>query len=131
MSRYYEMIFIVHPNVPEEELPVVTDKVTSAINQSKGEVIKIEKWGKRRCAHKIKKCAKGYYFLLYFMITPDGLAGLDRALRYDEKIIRYQTVVLDKEKIDALNKEMEDKDQEVEESLPAAQETPSEEQEIS
>jgi hypothetical protein len=38
---------------------------------------------------------------------------------------------LDKEKIDALNKEMEDKDQEVEENLPAAQETPLEEQEIS
>jgi len=110
---------------------VVTDKVTAAINQNKGEVIKLDKWGKRRCAHKIKKCAKGYYFLLYFMITPDGLAGLDRALRYDEKILRYQTVVLDKEKIDALNKEMEDKDQEVEENLPAAQETPLEEQEIS
>ena len=129
--RYYEMIFIVHPNVPEEELPVVTDKVTSAINQSKGEVIKIEKWGKRRCAHKIKKCAKGYYFLLYFMTTPEGLAELDRSLRYDEKILRYQTVVLDKERIDALNKEMEDKDQEVEENIPAAQETPFEEQEIS
>ena len=130
MLRYYEMIFIVHPNVPEEELPVVTDKVTSAINQSKGEVIKIEKWGKRRCAHKIKKCSKGYYFLLYFGITPDGLAELDRALRYDEKILRCQKVVLDKAKVDALKNEIEDKDQEGEENLPAAQETPFDEQKV-
>ncbi len=120
------MIFIVHPNVPEEELSVFTDKVASAINQNKGEVIKLEKWGKRRCAHKIKKCAKGYYFLLYFMATPDGLSELDRALRYDEKILRYQTVVLKKEKIAALNKEMEAKEQEGEDNLPAV-----EEQEIS
>lgn len=132
MLRYYEMIFIVHPNVPEEELPVITDKVTAAIQQGKGEVIRIEKWGKRRCAHKIKKCAKGYYFLLYFSITPDGLTELDRSLRYDEKILRYQTVVSDKEKIDALvDKETEDKGQEEEENSPDSQEAPIEEKEIS
>lgn len=132
MLRYYEMIFIVHPNVPEEELPVITDKVTSAIHQGKGEVIRIEKWGKRRCAHKIKKCAKGYYFLLYFSIPPVGLTELDRALRYDEKILRYQTVVSDKETIDALaDKEIEDMGQEREENLSAAEDDPVEEKEIS
>ena len=108
MSRYYEMIFIVHPNVPEEELTVVTDKVASVINQHEGEVIKLDKWGKKRCAHKIKKCAKGYYFLLYFMATPAVLAELDRTLRYDEKILRYQTVILEKGKAEALRKEVED-----------------------
>ncbi len=124
MSRYYEMIFIVHPNVPEEELTVVTDKVASVINQHEGEVIKLDKWGKRRCAHKIKKCAKGYYFLLYFMATPAVLAELDRTLRYDEKILRYQTVILEKGKVDALRKEVEDQRQEGEESLSPAEETP-------
>ena len=124
MSRYYEMIFIVHPNVPEEELTVVTDKVASVINQHKGEVIKLDKWGKRRCAHKIKKCAKGYYFLLYFMATPAVLAELDRTLRYDEKILRYQTVILEKGKVDALRKEVEAQGQEGEESLSPAEETP-------
>lgn len=132
MLRYYEMIFIVHPNVAEEELPVVTDKVKGAIQQNKGEVIKLEKWGKRRCAHKIKKCAKGYYFLLVFRMAPDGLAELDRALRYDEKILRYQTVLLDKERIEALKKEMEDQAREEEqEHLPGGQESTHEEQKMS
>jgi len=99
--RYYEMIIIVHPNVPEEELSLVLDKVSDAIKQHKGEVIKIDQWGKRKCAHKINKCVKGYYFVLYFTANPALLTELEKTLRYDEKILRYQTVKIEKEKIEA------------------------------
>ena len=124
MLRYYEMIFIVHPNVPEEEVPKIADKVTSVINQSEGEVVKLEKWGKKRFAHKIKKCTKGYYFLLYFMATPAVLAELDRTIRYDEKILRHQTVIVSKEKIESLSKENKYQDQGGEEHLPPVEEIP-------
>ena len=63
MLKNYEMIFIVHPNVSEEETPTVTDKVVSIISQHEGEVIALKKWGKRKFAHKIKKCTRGYFFL--------------------------------------------------------------------
>ena len=99
--RYYEMIIIVHPNVPEEELPSVVDKIAAAIKQHKGEVIKLDQWGKRKCAHKINKCQKGYYFVLYFAANPALLTELEKTLRYDEKILRYQTVKIEKEKIEA------------------------------
>ena len=106
------MIFIVHPNVPEEETSAVTDRVITVINQHKGEVIELKKWGKRKFACKIKKCTRGYYFLLYFLATPTVLAELERTLRYDEKVLRYQTIKLDKEEIEALSRDSGDQDQE-------------------
>ncbi len=125
--RYYEMIFILHPNIPEEELSVITEKVTGVIDRNKGEVIKLDNWGKKRCAHTIKKCTKGYFFLLYFMATPTILQELDKTLRYDEKVLRYQTVIVEKDKIDALKKEQENQEQGVAEPLPAAEPAPDEE----
>lgn len=125
--RYYEMIFILHPNIPEEELSVITEKVTAVIDRNKGEVIKLDNWGKKRCAHTIKKCSKGYFFLLYFMATPAILQELDKTLRYDEKVLRYQTVIAEKDKIEALKKEKENQEQAVAEPLPAAEPAPAEE----
>ena len=125
--RYYEMIFILHPNIPEEELSVITEKVTAVIDRNKGEVIKLDNWGKKRCAHNIKKCSKGYFFLLYFMATPAILQELDKTLRYDEKVLRYQTVIAEKDKIEALKKEEEKQEQAVAEPLPAAEPAPAEE----
>jgi len=125
--RYYEMIFILHPNIPEEELSVVTDKVTAVIDRNKGEVIKLDSWGKKRCAHTIKKCNKGYFFLLYFMADPTVLQELDKTLRYNEKVLRYQTVITEKDKIEALKKEKENKEKEVAEPLPAAEPASAEE----
>jgi small subunit ribosomal protein S6 len=94
------MIVIVHPNVPEEELSLVVDKVSAVIKQNQGEVLKIDQWGKRKCAHKINKCQKGYYFVFYLTANPALLAEVEKTLRYDEKILRYQTVKIEKEKIE-------------------------------
>jgi len=102
LLRHYEMIFIVHPSVPEEETSKVTDKVTSIINQRKGEVVALKNWGKKKFSYQIRRCTKGYYFLLDFLATPAVLAELERTLRLDEKILRYQTVRSKMEDIEAL-----------------------------
>lgn len=117
--RYYEIIFILHPNIPEEELSQISDRVTTVITRNKGEVIKLENWGKKRCAHPINKCSKGYFFLLYFMGNPTVLQELDKTLRYDEKVLRYQTVITQKDKIDAIRTEAADKESAASAPVPA------------
>ena len=126
--RYYEMVFIVHPSVPDDEVSAVTDKITSAINQSKGEVIHLDNWGKRRCAHKIKKSQKGNYFLLYFIGDPGVLTELDRTLRYNEKVLRYQTVIADKKTVQAvIDKQKEKESKLVDEPVTGTEPTAAEE----
>ena len=102
MLKHYEMVLIVHPNVPEEETSTVTDRLTALITQQKGEVVRLEKWGKKKLSYKIKKCNKGYYFLLNFLATPTLLTELERVLRYDENILRFQTVKVGLEEVEAL-----------------------------
>jgi len=126
--RHYEMIFIVHPNVLEGELSSVTDKVTSVITQRKGEVIALKEWGKKRFAYKVKKNTKGYYFLLYFSGDPGVLTELDRTLRYNEKVLRYQTVVADKKTVQAvMDKQKEKESQVVDEPVTETESTAAEE----
>ena len=109
MLRHYEMIFIINSSVPEEETPKVTDKITSFIDQRKGEVVALKNWGKKKFSYQIKKHMKGYYFLLNFLATPAVLAELERTLRLDEKILRYQTVRSRMEDIEALRRESDSK----------------------
>ncbi len=67
------------------------------------------------------------FFLLHFLATPAVLAELERTLRYNENILRYQTVRAKKEEIEALRKEMEDQSQKEEGgSPPPLEETPAE-----
>jgi len=91
--RGYELILIVDPEITEDEVNTVTNKVTETITQIQGRVVKVEKWGKRKLAYKIKKSPKGHYVIIYFMASPQALKELERTLRYNEKVIRYQLIL--------------------------------------
>ena len=90
--RGYELILITDPDITEDEVSTITNKVTDTITQLQGKVVKVEKWGKRKLTYKVKKNSKGYYVIFYFMASPDSLKEIERTLRYNEKILRYQTV---------------------------------------
>jgi len=91
--RGYELILITDPDITEDEVSTITNKVTDTITQLQGKVVKVEKWGKRKLTYKVKKNSKGYYVIFYFMVSPDSLKEIERTLRYNEKILRYQTVL--------------------------------------
>ena len=53
--RFYECLFIVHPSVPEEEIDQISSVVKETIESGGGELIKTDKWGKRKLAYEVKK----------------------------------------------------------------------------
>jgi small subunit ribosomal protein S6 len=90
--RKYETIIILQPELGEDDINVVTGKVQDVIASFKGELHRMDDWGVRKLAYTIRKCARGrYYYVRY-----DGVAGmiaeLERRIRLDEKVLRYQTV---------------------------------------
>lgn len=91
--RGYEIIVIAVPEITEDEVTTITNKLTETITQLQGKVVKVEKWGKRKLSHKIKKNQKGYYVIFYFMALPQAIKEIERILRYNEKILRYQTIL--------------------------------------
>ena len=92
--RKYETIFIINPELTEEDTKAVIEKASGIIQSHRGEVLKIDEWGNRRLAYEIKKMSKGYYVLLHFAGNSDVLSELERNFQLMDAVLKYQTVRL-------------------------------------
>jgi small subunit ribosomal protein S6 len=92
--RDYELIVIISPEVPEEEVPANIDKVSEFINARGGAVTEVNRWGKRKLAYPIKHFREGNYVLTRLNMDPRKTAELEANLRISEKILRHLLVRL-------------------------------------
>lgn len=93
--RAYETIFIVHPDLVDEEAKALTERMKGVIENLDGELIKVEEWGRRKLAYKLKKLTRGSYVLIRFKGNGEILAELERNLRLADGVLKYQSVKLD------------------------------------
>jgi len=93
--RNYEIMFIVSPNAPEEDIDKINGQIEGVITAGGGKAEKIEKLGKRRLAYTVKKFREGSYVL--FTIQADGaiVREIERRLRVMDLVIKYLTVRMD------------------------------------
>lgn len=92
----YETTFILIPELSEGEHKATVDKFVKLIKDNDGTVHNIEHWGMRKLAYPIEKKTNGYYAYVEFRSFGDLVPILEKAYRYDEQVIRYLTVKLDK-----------------------------------
>jgi small subunit ribosomal protein S6 len=95
--RMYETIYIVQPDLGEEEIKTLSTKVQDVVANMNGEFKRLEDWGTRKLAYPINKNPRGRYFYLRFDGDSALIAELERRLRLDDKVIRYQSVKLDQD----------------------------------
>jgi small subunit ribosomal protein S6 len=93
--RDYELIVIISPEVPEEEVPTNIDKIVEFITSKGGSITQVDRWGKRRLAYTINHFKEGNYVLTKFKIEPATTAELETNLRISEKILRHMLIRLD------------------------------------
>lgn len=91
----YELVFIVRPNLGEEGVTALTDRVNEVIAAQSGVVQGVEMWGKRTLAYPIKKQFEGIYILNRIAMPPQGTAEVERLLRFNEDVLRYLIVRTD------------------------------------
>jgi len=100
--RIYEELFIVRPDATDEEIDPLVEQLKSVITKSKGTVDKVDKWGVRKLAYRVKKRAEGNYILVQFSATPEVVKELERRLRVSDLVLKFITVRQDlKMKMDA------------------------------
>ena len=97
MLRKYETIYIVKPDLVEEELSALTEKVQDIIARNSGDLMRQEDWGVRKLAYAIRKSPRGRYVYLRYDGVETLVAELERRLRLDDRILRYLTVKIEKE----------------------------------
>jgi small subunit ribosomal protein S6 len=97
MSRSYEVMFIVRPDVAEEDVDKLIAGFTTTVTTGGGAVKTIDKMGRRKLAYMVRKFNDGNYVLLH--IDADGavVAELERRLRVSEPVIKFITVRMDEE----------------------------------
>ena len=89
---FYENTIITKQDLAEKELKNIKDKYSDLINNSSGEVIKIEEWGLLNLANKIKNYKKGFYIHYKFKGDKSTLNEVEIKIKVDGSIIRYLTV---------------------------------------
>jgi len=93
--KRYETIFITHPEISEEDHAELEKKLRSTVATLKGDVIKLEDWGTKKLGYAIHKNSRGRYFLLEYLAAADLVRELERNLRLNDRILKFQTVKVD------------------------------------
>jgi len=93
--RYYENLFIVHPNHEQEKLAHTIEAVKQEISSLDGNVLVVEDWGKRRLAYPIEKQKYGSYVLIQYESKNNKInLELEGWMKLRPEILAYQTVAL-------------------------------------
>nr|MDQ6933135.1 30S ribosomal protein S6 [Candidatus Eremiobacteraeota bacterium] len=96
MAVDYEVTYILRPHIDETEFDVRIDGITERLKASGGEVISVEKIGKRRLAYEIDDVREGFYVIMNFKSNTEQAKELERQLRLNEDVMRALLVRLDK-----------------------------------
>ena len=86
-TEKYELMYIINPNLSEEETAAAVEKFKALVEQN-GTLEEMEEMGKRKLAYEINYISEGYYVLVKFTSGPDFPAELDRVLGITDGILR-------------------------------------------
>src|SRR3989449_1237577 len=97
MNRTYELMFIVRPDMTDEDLDKLIATLGSTLPPAGGSVKSVEKMGKRRLAYTVRKFHDGVYILMTVEGGGAVIHELERRLRVTEPVIKFLTVRIDEE----------------------------------
>lgn len=96
--RSYEVMLAINPQLEDEELDSLLNKLKKLITHAKGEITKTDKWGKRKLAYEIKDFTEAIYVVLNFDADEKIIFEFERVVKLEEKVIRYLLTLQDVEK---------------------------------
>ena len=97
MSRVYEVMFIVRPDVEDEEADKLIAGFSSTVTAGGGVVKSVEKMGRRKLAYMVRRFNDGNFVLLTIEANGPVVLELERRLRVTEPVIKFITVRMDEE----------------------------------
>jgi small subunit ribosomal protein S6 len=91
--REYEIVYIFDSVLTEEQVNEKLERYHQHITSGGGEITAVDHWGKRQLAYPIRKKSSGYYVVVQFTASAEGLPEMERALTLDESLVRYLIVL--------------------------------------
>lgn len=90
--RDYELVALISPEVDEEGVSKIVEKVTQSIDSRGGVVEEIKRWGRRKLAYPIRRFMEADYVLARFKLTPKSVKELEGEINTSGDILRYLVV---------------------------------------
>ncbi|MCF7792598.1 MAG: 30S ribosomal protein S6 [Candidatus Cloacimonetes bacterium] len=91
--KKYESMIIVSPSLSEDGSKQINETIQSFIKDNGGEVLNTDEWGKKRLAYEIQDEREGIFFVNYYTFDPAKIDDLDRLLKLNENVLRYNILV--------------------------------------
>lgn len=92
----YETVFIARQDVSAKQVEDLAKNFSKIVNDNGGETKRTESWGLRTLAYRINKNRKGHYTLFHFDAPAAAVVEMERHMRLNEDVLRFQTVVIEK-----------------------------------
>ena len=102
--KLYELTYLISPELPEEELKSLQERINSLIQKEKGVLSGVKIPIKKKLAYPIKKQREAFLTDLSFYLEPDKLGSLEKELKSEKKILRYLILARPKSKIAKVRK---------------------------
>jgi len=96
--RHYEIVFIVHPD-QSEQVPAMIERYRTMVAGHKGQIHRLEDWGRRQLAYPIQKVHKAHYVLMNIECDQDGLNELEHAFKFNDAVLRHLIVATTEAKV--------------------------------
>jgi len=97
MNRTYELMFIVRPDMTDEDLEKLISTLETTVTSASGSIKSVDRMGKRRLAYMVRKFREGLYILMTIEGAGSVVHELERRLRVTEQVIKFITVRIDEE----------------------------------
>lgn len=91
----YETITVHVPTTEDAQVGADLQEIQDLIASKDGEIVTVERWGRKRLAYEIEKFNEGIYNVIRFAAAPDVLPEMDRKYRLNERLLRHMTIVAD------------------------------------
>lgn len=93
--KKYELLYIISSTVKDDAREALIEKFKKFVEERKGQVEKIDKWGMKKLAYPIQFKDEGYYVLMNFSAQPSLIGEMEQLMNITESVIRKMFVALD------------------------------------
>jgi len=90
----YEIVFIISPEVADDEVTNVVSRVSELVSKVGGNVTEVSQWGRKKMTYPIKKYAEGNYVQAQFELEPGLVKELETKLRLSSEVLRHLLIRL-------------------------------------
>ena len=103
-TNHYESVIILNATLEDTQIDSFLDRIQEQITSNGGQILNVDKWGRKRLAYPIQKSKSGHYVVQQFEAPRELISKLERNFRLDETVIRYLTIKLEKKDLEQISK---------------------------